>query len=406
MSTVDKIFFLHIPKTAGSAFNRMFKDAVPEGRYFEHMESRAHLVDAVVEDEQPLFLSGHFAFPFAEKLVARPDVYSITILRDPMAQLISHIKWVKAYGDPRYPGRKKTIPAAIVKIAEQLWDIPLNDVDAMEPILSSKTGRRLFDNLQTRYLSRASVDRVDAGQVRKAVENACLFNLAFALEDMDDAVDFLRGIFPGIGVIEKINEARLDENIDLANDNLRDFYQKYIEHDVALYKIIQKYSKEKFFPNSSSRKRSSGRRALLQPPQLQAQHEPVLLRQPRLEEYSRAYLTPRRLNGKSEFSGEIYTEDRQLVDLSLRPSAKAAFTHVPKRPGDAELRDCANLPGRYLYVGHVFEMFGHELLEFSTRLWPLVAGCRRSTASSPTAGARKAVRLKSYTANPSAQSCG
>jgi hypothetical protein len=50
------------------------------------------------------------------------------------------------------------------------------------------------------------------------------------------------------------------------------------------------------------------------------------------------------------------------------------FKHVPVAPDSSLLERGTKLEGTYLFAGHHFEIFGHDLIEFGTRLWPLLSG--------------------------------
>lgn len=246
MKNKNKIFFLHIPKTAGSAFNRTFRGVVPSHRYFEHMESRRALFLEVIADGQPFFASGHFPFRVVRSLVTRPDVFSITILRDPLKQLISHMKWVKSYGDPSNPQRKATIAPAIAAVAEQLWSVSLNDVDALRDIVSTDIGRRLFDNLQTRYLSDPQVDFVDQLGADSAFESISDFDFVFTIEKYYDFLSHLKSIFPEMSTFDLFNESPLDELVDFKDSEVEDFYRSYTRYDELLYDFVSRYASEQF----------------------------------------------------------------------------------------------------------------------------------------------------------------
>lgn len=99
----------------------------------------------------------------------------------------------------------------------------------------------------------------------------------------------------------------------------------------------------------------------------------IFSRDPFIEVLPYAQITPRKHFGVREFSGEVYDGSGKLCNLSLRPLPIGAG-HVP-RPDSEPLnwsRHRRHLGGRILYLGNVFEMFGHDLLEPTSRMWPLV----------------------------------
>jgi capsular polysaccharide biosynthesis protein len=98
----------------------------------------------------------------------------------------------------------------------------------------------------------------------------------------------------------------------------------------------------------------------------------VLDREPSFGTYQDAWVTPMQRPTQHNHSGEAYTSDLELIEASLRPSAAAMYTHVPHPPAERPARQ--RLVGTHLFAGHNFEMFGHDLIEFGTRLWPFLSG--------------------------------
>lgn len=241
MLQYDKIFFLHIPKTAGSAFNHIFKPLFGPDRYFEHMESQPEQFLSVQRDGRPFFLSGHVYFEVACPLIERSDVFAITILREPVAQLISHLKWVKYVGSPKYPD-PNAIDTEILEFARELFQVPLNDTERIAGFLDRPLGLMLFDNLQVRYLSDPFVPRVGPGERRKAEENIKKFDLLFTLEDMDIALENLANRFPGVGDIDQHNVAQIEDEVDLESKRIFEFYRRRTAFDRELYSAARKFS--------------------------------------------------------------------------------------------------------------------------------------------------------------------
>ena len=112
-----------------------------------------------------------------------------------------------------------------------------------------------------------------------------------------------------------------------------------------------------------------GRRPAAPPAPPDPADDPILQdRPPAHAELRRALVTPRRRRLLRQYSGEVYHADGRLEPLSLRPSARADYKHVPERPR----RATAKLAGRHLYAGPLFGIFGHDLVELPGRLWPLL----------------------------------
>lgn len=244
-----KILFLHIPKTAGSSFNAIFRKAVPEGRHFEHLEGHGERLRRICEDGLPYFVSGHLTFDAMRTYIERQDVYSITILREPLDQLLSHLKWVKYVGSPEYP-RPQSVPPPILELARRLFETPLRDIAAVERLIDSPTGRQLFDNLHVRYMTNARMDRVDESHLRAALDNVGKLSFVFVVKDMDVALGQLRRHIPQLTSIGIENTARISETVEVADGKIHQFYRSVITHDQTLYQAVRARSSQ--FPAAVS----------------------------------------------------------------------------------------------------------------------------------------------------------
>ncbi len=243
----DKIFFLHIPKTAGTALSRVFRGAVPIDRYFEHMESRVPLFHEVTTDGEPFFVSGHFTYEVAQALIARDDVYALTVLRHPVQQLESHIKWVKAYGNPEDPERLEQIPQPIANLALQLWESDLNDVNDLEKVLESPLGHQLFDNLHVRYLTSAKVAKVGPSEAELACDHISMFDFFFVMDDLPAAIDRLKGRFSDVCELETVNPSMIDEHVQPENTQVMEYLLEKTKFDQVLFDMAKEDSRRRFF---------------------------------------------------------------------------------------------------------------------------------------------------------------
>jgi hypothetical protein len=127
----DQVYFLHIPKTAGTTFKTILEGNFAPDRFFPY-----HLIHELLRfhpDELARFqlLAGHF-FYSVHLLLPRKPIY-LTVLRNPVERVISHYFYIRRSPEHfRYQ-----------KIASQ---------SLLEFVTDPET-RRLATNLQTRYLA-------------------------------------------------------------------------------------------------------------------------------------------------------------------------------------------------------------------------------------------------------------
>lgn len=234
--------FLHIPKTAGSALTDTFCFAYP------HFLRDAHLPDSnwrnVVEGNENFFVSGHFSFSDVADAIARPDVFSFTVLRDPLEQVVSNIKWVKAYGDPARAAQRTEISPSIAELAQQLWFVSLDDVNALSTLLEGARAQP-FRNVQTMLLSAGAGQGAGTGAdlLDIAFANLQRFTLFFALEDIALGFDKMNRIVGPLEPLKHSNEAVLAERPDLTDQAIRGFYASLIDLDLRLYARVKQDSR-------------------------------------------------------------------------------------------------------------------------------------------------------------------
>ncbi|MCA9018752.1 MAG: sulfotransferase family 2 domain-containing protein, partial [Planctomycetaceae bacterium] len=131
----NSVFFLHIPKTAGTTINKVFRPLFKESRFFDHCESRnPELIQELKVAKEPFFASGHLRFAKCAGIIADPEIFSLTVLRDPDQHIQSHLNWVRAYGAPEAAARRRMIDPAIAELSLRLWDVEFNDICEMEKL--------------------------------------------------------------------------------------------------------------------------------------------------------------------------------------------------------------------------------------------------------------------------------
>lgn len=144
------LFFVHVPKTAGSTVNSYLAESRAQGR--SHCEAFIH--DEAILKQEALscdWLSGHVDLSKAERLLSaatqRPVAY-YTCMRQPTKHVISHYNWLIEIFR-RGPAFYEAHPPNIKAISERIRN---SRTDASSIVANLHAFGDLFLNLQSRII--------------------------------------------------------------------------------------------------------------------------------------------------------------------------------------------------------------------------------------------------------------
>lgn len=242
----QRMFLLHIPKTAGNSVNAFMNDCLGERACASHLESNPEWKfgtgpDTIFEDK--VFLSGHVNVRALRQKLTFRNTLVTAVLRDPIDQIISHIAWVRRLADPDEEKRFYQHDTEIQHIATCLAKVDLGSPVHLKKWASdlSPTGQLLFDNCQVRYLTdRAPTDRVTQRDLVGAIGNLEIFDL---IGRSDRVPSFLTKVAEkmrlkygsGSDVNVRENVAKTKYGLDPRDPSIREALEPLIQFDQALY---------------------------------------------------------------------------------------------------------------------------------------------------------------------------
>jgi hypothetical protein len=94
-----QVFFLHIPKTAGSSLNRMLMEAFGLDENYPHFNSTRILLESGDLWLKLPLITGHLSHAVAS--ILRPDPFLFTFLREPVQRGISEFEFMKSHPETR-----------------------------------------------------------------------------------------------------------------------------------------------------------------------------------------------------------------------------------------------------------------------------------------------------------------
>ena len=236
-----KIFMVHIPKTAGSTINHLVTKCLGDDHVLTHIENRVGALTALKSPPPNiLFASGHHKLPDVIDAIERSQWFVFLNLRNPVEHLISHLKHLKALGNPQDEARRSRHTSEIQQMALRLWEINLNNIDELHRFINEEFvgGVQLFDNCQTRYLisTRNGVIRQnDAEEALSAMETIDFVGFTETLTESLSAIENVLGIMISHSSNYRINQAILSESVNLGDPAILSYYREAVRWDAAVY---------------------------------------------------------------------------------------------------------------------------------------------------------------------------
>jgi hypothetical protein len=235
------IVFMHIPKTAGTSFNTLAQQLFGSKAVRTHIE----LLDPqhygrIVSNHR--YISGHLRFGLLNNYFNSEQNDFYTIVREPYAQLHSHLKWlIQTALNPNDTFFKHNNP-----IIHQLGE----DLAEIEPFSSQKLSQLVarmnsieaafLDNSQTRYFLSESPLRVTHDDLKHALTNASKFSLIGTTEEYDVFVRRfvqLNALSVPVGD-ERMNRSKTDDLFDYRDPQIRAILEPLVNCDLKLYESV------------------------------------------------------------------------------------------------------------------------------------------------------------------------
>ena len=186
-----KLFFLHIPKTAGSSVNDSLQKQLQKVPTYTHIEGIEERWQQLLDSR---FLSGHITYPVYEKVFSTANFILAAFFREPYQHLVSHLNWVRHLSEPEKQDFLLEHPQVIQNISKRLSTLDFTSTDMwalfvkdMKPVQFG-----LFDNLQVRYLSDVQHgERVNEGHLQQALQRLKNIHLVGIAEHFNDSMSLI-----------------------------------------------------------------------------------------------------------------------------------------------------------------------------------------------------------------------
>ncbi|MEJ2177565.1 MAG: hypothetical protein P8Y12_06360 [Gammaproteobacteria bacterium] len=236
------VFFVHIPKTAGTSFNNHVHPWFGYGKWHSHIE----VLDLATQ--RKLINPGHYIaghIPLYKLREIEPDFSKLdlhTIFRHPIDQLHSHLAWLKGIGTNPDSGFFKTHQPVIQELSLRMQGAELNYASGVEKFIASMEGFQFefFDNIQTRYLLDSRPARVSNADLNRAFDNLSAFKTFGTTEHYQDYLDLCARYYQQKTSIQSTrhNPAKVAALFDKTDPSILHAIDPLICYDNRLYQHI------------------------------------------------------------------------------------------------------------------------------------------------------------------------
>lgn len=242
----EKLFFLHVPKTGGYSINSWLQQYFPSSEIQVNLE----ITNWTKQDfwKSAKCISGHLPFQILNRHHPLNEYLKVTVLREPIDQLLSHLRMVRRL---RNPENKKFWPSYSSDVQD--ISLSLNGLNFLEPLDIAKwledcpaPGKVLFHNCQTRYFLRNPNDLfLNELHADEALLTLSRFDVIGALKHIDE---FGENVAQRMGwsVLKKIEKKNVSPKTDKPFENFKKF-RKALEPFVYLDQEIYTKACNQFF---------------------------------------------------------------------------------------------------------------------------------------------------------------
>lgn len=242
-----RIFFMHIAKTAGSSANKYLLEQYPVRKSVTHAERFVTDLDRDFLLKYNLF-SGHININIISRF-DNPQLFEyVTFVREPVAQLTSHLKWMKRQSIDEKFAELLVAHPHVKKLSEKINDLDLSDPKVLSTFFHELEPEELayFDNCQMRYfVPGMKGERVRQGHCNKAIEKMLQsFRFVGISEEFDKSLAALSMIYGFRSPKEEFQEnvSQMDELYDINDPRIYNILRACTKFDRQLYyRALQRF---------------------------------------------------------------------------------------------------------------------------------------------------------------------
>lgn len=242
-----KLFFVHIPKAAGSSVNDLLSAALSGEVTYTHIEGMREQWQEIAGSR---LLSGHVRYPEYVKAFSDKDFVVFAFLREPYAHLRSHLNWVRRLVEPELTEFRGGHSKIIQSIADGLATVDFTKISSLEAYvrnIKGGGGLGLFDNCQVRYLSSVNPnERVEEKHLKEAIFNLKQLHFVGICEESKASQSMLAKLvnLEYSETEQRSNVNTYDYGMNINSASIRNTLGPLVKFDIQLYEVALELFKQ------------------------------------------------------------------------------------------------------------------------------------------------------------------
>lgn len=256
----DRIFFMHIAKTAGSYLNQLFINEYGEDRVLTHVETKLRNMNKfkndVAENRIKVF-SGHVYYTRWKEIATSLGVSfkNIAVVREPVSHIASHLLWLDHYNLPEKKAEYQALGESHRRLVDLIGAIKFDNIGDLDHFMTHlpAAGIQMLDNCQSRYFLCGPgspvnfFEPITLSHANTIVRATREFEFIMLQDNLDEHVVKLNSM---LGtrmkpIKERINEAKSPRRIDTSNPIIRSILSKRLTVDSWLWRHVNMLNAEK-----------------------------------------------------------------------------------------------------------------------------------------------------------------
>ncbi len=242
----QKFYYMHIAKSGGTTFNNFLASNFNREDVKTHLESNHNWSKENREIiKNYSFISGHLTYPRLHEILDLSDYIKISIFREPLSHLISHLNWVASISNDVESNFFRSHTVEIKNLSKKIRHIDFTDYDAVKEFVENmnEEANTLFNNCQMRYLT---LDHRKKHLDNNDFEYACKMLGDFDyLTTLDQLGSFMSRLAKKFNLKmppktkSTLNKNKYILNINVNNDKILDLFKPLIEYDLRIYNLVK-----------------------------------------------------------------------------------------------------------------------------------------------------------------------